>query len=548
MNTFKGFMERIQHRGPDYFGVHKISNHCFLGNNRLSIIDASTSSNQPFQKDSYIISFNGAIYNYQELRQSLKSNGVIFRTDSDTEVVLQAYIKYGKECVHLFDGMFSFVVYNTLDEILFGARDHFGIKPLYYYKDQYQFIVASEIKQFQCVPQLKLKVNADQVQHFLHSDGYKNRDRQSFFEDIYQLEPGHYFEWKLSSNCLKCTSYYDIAKSIRAGGTIDSMRILLEKAIKKRTVGDFAVSSLLSGGLDSSIISSFLYKNQQNKLRTYSYIESIDRSLSEKQYIESFTTSYPHNNQYITSSRLVESLQNCLYYQDEPISSWSTVAQYLLYQKVRENQERIILSGQGADEVFGGYPSFLRFLPTKFWFMNPIEFILNTCSYGQSYFRSSSPKIIQSQKPRTAHNSLKDYTVNMIKNKGLRDLLHYEDRNSMAFSVETRLPFMDKKLVEKAIGLPLALKFIGARRKGLLLEMYKKQLPKKILNRRKKFGFETSDDKMIYDKNFDFQQSFDFVKDVFPDLQWNTEIKYIDKLSSKSKWLLYFLEQWLIMI
>lgn len=548
MNQFERFMEQIHHRGPDHTGIHKISNQCLLGTNRLSIIDSNDTANQPFHLDSYSISFNGAIYNYLELKQDLEAKGIIFKTESDTEVLLQLYIHYGKNCLDQLDGMFSFVIYNTQDSSLFGARDPFGIKPFYYYKNRDQLIIGSEVKQFKNIPSLNLNVNTDQIQYFLHSNGYKNRDHQTFFEEIHQLEPGHFIEWDPHTNSLICESYYDIASSVKTNGTLKSVQELLEKAVQKRTIGDFTVSSFLSGGLDSSIISQFLYKNQKNQLHTYSYIETIDSSLSERKYIDAFLSNYPHQNHHVTSDELIDNLQSCLYHQDEPISSWSIVAQYVLYQKVHLHQERVIISGQGADETFGGYPGFLRFLPITQWLNHPFEFALNMFSYGKTYFNNTSPNLIQIESPDVKTSlSLESYTLNMIKHKGLRDLLHYEDRNSMAFSVETRLPFLDKKLVEEAIGLPATLKFLGARRKGLLLELFKKELPKKILNRRKKFGFETSDDKMIHDKNFNFQESFDFIKDAFPNLHWNPEVKYIEKLSPKSKWLLYFLEQWLQM-
>lgn len=551
-SVFKKYMDKIIHRGPDNQQQILIDKNNIIGNNRLAIIDNNPRSNQPFNFEDLIISFNGAIYNYQEIKKELTNLGHTFLTESDTEVIIHAYMEYGASCVNKFEGMWAFVIYDKKKELVFCSRDRLGIKPLYYYSNNQELIISSEVKQFKEIPSIHWKMNKHKVHSYLSSGGFSNQDNQTFIQNIFQLEPGNNLIYSIKTGSISLEQYYSIEKkhdAINKGSLLN----IIKTSVEKRLIGDQETSVMLSGGLDSSIISYHLLENKKS-INSYSFIEPRESSMDESDYIKEFLLKFPHeNNQVVFPDKIEQLIKECIYYQDEPPASLSTVAQFLLYKLAASRGERLMLSGQGADELFGGYPRFLSFIRPIKWLMNPIEIISNILIYGKRFIlnKKSKNNILNNESIESIHSNQNNfktsfsYTSFLMQKNGLRDLLHYEDRNSMSSGIETRLPFLDTLLINSSRNMKDEIKFKNAKRKGILLHNYKNILPGKIINRRNKMAFDTPEELLLKNSFFNANSEFQKLKNSVPNLDWNESFSLDKDASVFLKWQIYFLNIWI---
>lgn len=351
-------------RGPDNQTTQQFSG-LALGHARLSIIDRSESANQPFKDKSkrYTIVFNGEIYNYKTLKKDLINDGVDFVTDSDTEVLLNLYIKYGEDCLEKLNGFFSFAIFDKQENRLFIARDRIGIKPLLYYFDGTDFIFASELKAI-----LKFQVNKDidQVSLFNYLQFNYIPTNKSILANISKLKPGHFIKIDNVSKLDNIfeNQYYEIPFNeketiVKNAFNYDKskkmLRNLLDEAVQKRLVADVPVGTFLSGGIDSSVIS-VLAKQHKTDLNTFSIGYADEPFFDETNYANSVANKIgsKHHVFKLTNDELYENLNDILDYIDEPFADSSAIAVYLL-SKYTRNHVTVALSGDGADEMFSGY-------------------------------------------------------------------------------------------------------------------------------------------------------------------------------------------------
>lgn len=516
----------LKHRGPDAL-QYKLFSNLSLGHARLSIIDLTVAGNQPMTKFGYTIVFNGEIYNYIGLKEELITKGYKFTTKTDTEVILAAYDFWGKDCLNKFNGMWAFAIYNPKKEELFLSRDRFGVKPLYYSISDNKLVFSSEIK-----PILKLGIkkepNIKTISSYLIK-GIIDYDKNTFFENIYNLEPGHYITWNLKNSKYSIKKYYSIKLNkikISEKQAESKIQELLEDSIRLRHRSDVEVGCCLSGGLDSSTIVGISEKLFHNhKLKTFSAVFPGSK-INEEKYMDIVSKKINVKN-YKTKPKytdLLKDVNDLIYYQEEPFGSTSIYAQYRVMKLVSENKVKVLLDGQGADELFAGYhtyfPSYINQL-IKEKRINEIIGSTLFWKYFLFYMRSNPKKItnkilkINSSKLYklkcqgiTIPKYVDEYMLLCMKTN-LKSLLKWEDKNSMRFSIESRVPFLDYRLVEFAFSLPYYYKIKNFETKYIFRKAIKDYIPKEIIDRKDKIGFATPENEWFKTKEFN-----KFVKDI----------------------------------
>lgn len=533
----------IKHRGPDAEGYYFGSNFAF-GHRRLAIIDLSDLGNQPMIYRDLVIIYNGEIYNYLEIRQTLAHLGYTFTSNTDTEVILAAYDHWGASCVNQFNGMWALAIYDKKKNILFCSRDRFGIKPFYYTQIGLKFCFASEIKQFTAIEGWKAKMNRNRAYEFMVWGYHDHTATETFFDRVYQLKKGHNLIYDLASHTFETICYYQIdhhpISDISWGEAKKQFKHLFTDAIRLRLRSDVKVGSALSGGLDSSSIvgslaSQFRLNQGKNKLETISacfHSAPSDESL----WIDKVVQRHQILSQkvYPTLPGLLEGLKKVTWHQDEPIIGAGVFAQYKVFESAHKKGIKVMIDGQGADEILAGYNKFyypfLRHLLT----INPAQFLAE----GLQAFllHSQSPKQIfnatyqflrkKAKKPvtwinpsfvpkpeqlftRSQEDTIQQTSINLIYEMGISILLHYEDRNAMAFSVESRLPFLDYRLVEFCLNLPQPYKIRHGKRKYILRESMKPILPKDVYRRYDKMGYATPQLEWMEKHHHIFHQLFE---------------------------------------
>lgn len=347
--TIKKMADIIKHRGPDSDGYY-FDEVCALGFRRLSIIDLD-GGKQPIYNENgnLVIVFNGEIYNYKELRRELLKKGHKFLSESDTEVILHGYEEYGKEVLNKLRGMFAFVIYNREDNSLFGARDFFGIKPLYYYVDGEEFMFGSEIKSFLGHPRFKKDFNRDMLKEYLTFQYSIYED--TFFKNVYKLRPGHYFEYL--DGKLNVCEYYSVDFKNDDSKTLEEWKKIIDtrlnESILYHKVSDVEVGSFLSSGVDSSIIARL---SNVDKTFTVGY---SNKKYSEIEYAEELSELMGVKNvsKLISKEEYFKVIPKVMYYMDEPLADPSAVALYFVT-NIASKHLKVTLSGEGADEIFGG--------------------------------------------------------------------------------------------------------------------------------------------------------------------------------------------------
>ncbi len=563
----------ISHRGPDGEGCYIYKN-LGLGHRRLAILDLSENGKQPMEFDDLIISFNGEIYNYIEIREELRKLGYQFVTETDTEVIIKAYQQWSEDCVLKFNGMWSFSIFDKKRNKLFISRDRFGIKPFYYYDDKKSFYFGSEIKQI--LPFVKNRKVDKQILYDFLFLSYHHHNENTFFKDIKSLLPGHNMIFDLNTSNFSIKQYYDLQPQDKRDGSLDetisSYKNEFEASLKLRLRSDVKVGTCLSGGLDSSYVAKIASQNYEGKFTAIT-AKSIDPKNDESKYAKIVADKYNLNWKITTPSKVdfFNSIDKIIYSQEEPFGSPSIVMQYFVMQKAKEEGCIVMLDGQGGDETLLGYERYyIPYLKTikspikrlkvfkelsdnsklsyknlflyylyfsfpairKYSLLNKNKYILKK---NKKYFNSS---LIEEFKESS--KNLFELQKNELTKIQLQKLLKFEDRNSMAHSIEARVPFIDYRLVENALSVPSAYKIKDGWSKYILRKCYGNDAPKEIVWRKNKFGFEAPINKWMSDKSFFINEikESDFLSNVvdqnfsFESLDKNT----IWKLFNVAKW------------
>ena len=533
-----------KHRGPDYQGVW-CDDHIALAHQRLSIIDLSDRSNQPMTGDNLVIVFNGEIYNYRQLREMLRDkHAVDFKTESDTEVVLEAYRLYGNDCVDLFTGMFAFAIYNKDDSSIFLARDHYGIKPLFYSAANDRFAFASELKTLASGKDFDKRINYSALVASLNYLWIPGND--TMFLDAGKLPPGHYMTVDRLLN-IKITRYLQDSIEDLVEDEEEAIAMLtgvFTDSIERHMVADVPVSSFLSGGLDSSLISA-VASTHTKKLSTYTIASSredkkIEQMPDDEIYARKLAEQFHFDHHEICiDSNIVNTLPKIVRMLDEPIGDPAAINTHLICNEARKKGVKVLLSGMGADEIFFGYrrqkatlmamkyrrvvPAVMRKfvsavvdrLPVRFmgrglrlvrWSKKFLSF--TELSPGRSYMQSYSYynqqelgallkgghgeeiESLYENHDRIFFSAYKNDPVNQMCNTDIHMFmvglnLTYTDRASMASSVEVRVPFIDREVIRAAMSLDGSLKYHGGESKYILKKVAEKFLPREIIYRPK---------------------------------------------------------------
>lgn len=490
-----------------------------LAHRRLSIIDLSESGHQPMcdTTGDYWITFNGEVYNYIELREELKQKGHQFVTQTDTEVVVAAYKEWGTACLERFNGMFAFALFDKKNYRVFCARDRVGVKPFYFVNNKEVFAFASEYKAFIKSGLVKFEINEKQQFDFLVNANLET-ESDSLFKEILELKPSHFLMYDLRNHTIGLQKYYSISTKVERyqsdSEAIDLIEKKVQNAIQLRLRSDVEIGSCLSGGLDSSIIAGvikYLQPNHPLKLFTAVFpTEKFDESNYAKQVSDflngkSYTVS-PNADEFFND---IETLN---YYQDLPIWSTSTYSQHRVMKLAAENQIKVVLDGQGADELFGGYAHHYVSLWKETFGFNTIRDIKDSeptiykpfqlflkqilkdsfnLGYDYSnYFIDSKKQFGRNKHDRFANNLNEQLKQDYFGR--LKSFLKCEDRCSMAFGIESRVPFADDvELVNLAFSIDGRKKIQHGISKFLLREATRRYIPDTIYKRRDKVGFES---------------------------------------------------------
>lgn len=517
-------LNMLAHRGPDGQGEYYGRNFAF-GHRRLAIFDPSDRGEQPMTYRGKVIVFNGAIYNFPELKSELEKWGHQFLTETDTEVILAAYDQWGIQCVDRFNGQWAFALYDPTENIIFCSRDRFGIKPFYYAAFGGRFHFASEIKAFTTFSGWKKQLNKTRAYEFL-AYGLHDHTTETLYDGVHQLPQGSHLLYSLADNSWKIEPYYNLKDHLgSANATFDEARDqfleLLRDAVQLRLRADVPIGSALSGGLDSSSVVRIMQDILEEKsVTTVSACFPETPDIDETRFIDALQRekNFQSIKVFPTKQQLQDLRAKVSWQQDEPLSSDSVIAQYLVFQKAGSEGLKVMLDGQGADEILGGYPKFyapyfqtllrkepLSIIPAVWDFIHLHQWSYTGIwkklgNYGAKS-KGLIPAWIQSQfqpDPETLYRpksvrDMRELSLQLITEMGLPALLHYEDRNAMAHGVESRLPFLDHRLVEFCLSLPDSFRIRRSRRKYILREAMRPQLPETIYQRYDKLGFEVPD-------------------------------------------------------
>ncbi len=491
-SNFDETINLLYHRGPDVQGSFTYKNNQF-GHTRLSIIDLNEEASQPMIFDDIIITFNGEIYNYKELIEEEKLN---CKTKSDTEVLIRLYQKYGVDFLNKLNGMFSFCIFDIKKEQFFCARDRFGKKPFYFYYKDDKFIYASEIKSIISLLSFTPTLNKKALEEYLTF--WSPIGTNTFYKDILKLEAGYSIVFdgkKLLKN-----KYYDIDKidliHESEENVLDNIENLLIKSMERRLVSDVGVASLLSGGVDSSLVSSLYSKISLSKIDTYciGYDEHVHYSeLPYARKVAKYINSN-HHEVLIGRNDFLEVIDNMLTHMDEPIGDSASIPTYILSKQISKDGFKVALSGEGSDEIFLGYDKYFNLLKTD-----------STYTTINASFSEEEKIKLFNEYLKKDYSSLSPYN-SRIQNLSYLDikiwigdvLMTKIDKMSMAHSLELRAPFLDYHLVEYLLSIDESLK-VGNTNKYLLKQIAYKYLPKDIVDRKKK-GFSSPFIEWLYEE------------------------------------------------
>lgn len=526
---FKQSLELIKHRGPDNQEVEKINPKAALGHTRLSILDLSIKGNQPYRFKNLYLTYNGEIYNFKEIRNELIQLNFSFESNSDTEVLIKGFYMWGHEILNKLNGMFAFTIYNYESQEYFCARDRFGIKPFHYYLDGKRFIFSSEIKPIiNYFPDLK-QPNLDYLNQFL-VNGDSGQNEETSFSSILRLRPGHYMIVK-NLALITYKKYWEYPNQRNSSLSFNEAKKkfsnLINKSVELRMRSDVEVASTITSGIDSTtIVSIIAEKSNIDTFTSFSQNEDFktdekkifnsDVNYNESDSVNLLNKDINFNPTFIKfeMGNTLERLKSIVYRLENPHHSKALLQVDKLYENVSK-KHKVLMEGQGADELLGGYvneffPFFLKDSIRKLDFKNAysnIKYLIET--YGaenliKSYLNSLSRynKLIFYLKKKTnridnlTHQKIKFKRGKKIKdmlisrhNSGLVNLLYYGDMLSMSHSIENRFPFMDHNLVEFCLKLPLKYLFKNGFGKYILRDFSNKKIPDEILWNKYKLGY-----------------------------------------------------------
>jgi asparagine synthase (glutamine-hydrolysing) len=532
---------QLAHRGPDSDGLYA-GEGCALGFRRLAIIDPTPAGDQPFASDDGRLRLihNGEVYNYRELRSELETRGHRFRSATDTEVVLAAYREWGTSCVERFNGMWAFAVWDEAEQRLFCSRDRFGVKPFYYRIDGSRFTFASEPKAFEGLEGAPRRAEPGAVLDYLEQ-GYLDHGETTFFDGVRRLLPAHSLVF--DRNGLRTERYWRLEPNDAPADAVEAVRELFLDAVRLRLRSDVPVGTALSGGLDSSAIAvtigRLLTTEAENaravgpRQRTFTaYFE--DSGFDERPYAKlviDATRAEPHWITF-TAEELTHDLPAIVRSQDEPFGSTSQVAQWYVMRTAAGEGLKVMLDGQGGDEVLAGYRAFVGFhladliaggrARTLLTELASFRSQLGAPALATAALRPFAPerltRFVRSRTRATAslvHRELRaaappelngDFRFGtrlrrhqqlILGRRGLPELLRYEDRNSMAHSLEARVPFLDYRLVELLFSLPSEELIRNGRTKSILRRALSDLLPEPVRERTDKLGFVTPERRFL---------------------------------------------------
>jgi asparagine synthase (glutamine-hydrolysing) len=517
----------IFHRGPDSEDYYFCRNFAF-GHRRLKIIDLSANASQPMTYlDRYTITYNGEIYNYLEIREDLLKKGYRFSTASDTEVILAAYDYYGFDCVSRFNGMWAFALYDKEKDLIFCSRDRFGVKPFYYSDNSARFIFGSEIKQILYF-QDKKYVNQQILLDYL-IPGFEEHTNDTFFLNVHKLEQSHNLIYFLRNNSISLKKYYEIKihediSRLSESSSAELYRTVLTDSINIRMRSDVKVGTCLSGGLDSSTVStlasSYYRLHSPDKFMAIT-AKSTEPELDES-YFAGMVADYAGLDWHAISpsfDKFVKGTDRIISVQEEPFGSPSVFMQYLVFEKAKEIGCTVMLDGQGGDETLLGYeryyPAYLLSLKGVDRFTNFVNSSKNSGITKRNlflYYLYFTLPSVRMRKLKTRFSFVRDEYFDMFNSGNIKEssesyldlirlqklelmslqlphLLKYEDRNSMFHSVEARLPFIDYNVVETALSIQNSYKIKDGWTKYILRRSMVGKLPDQITWRNNKLGF-----------------------------------------------------------
>lgn len=545
-NLVKKMTDKMVHRGPDAEGQWT-DEFVALGHRRLSIIDLDAKSNQPmFSHDGkYVITFNGEIYNYIELKKELTDRGAFFQTNSDTEVIIEAYRAYGVNCMNRFNGMWAFVLYDLEEKKVIFSRDRFGIKPMYTIDNDDVFVFTSEIKaMIAAFPEENIP-NETWIYRYLSGSVNEDRDEKCFYQNVKIFPAAHYMMYDLRNHTKEYKRYWDVNeqlfydKWIQGKDPVKTFKTLFESAVELRLRADVEVGACLSGGLDSSAVVGCASKKFGKRMHTFSSIY-MDEECNEEPYIRKVNEKWDTIQHYIKPDDYEENftkyITDLTYHHDQPTASASLYSQYMVMKGVQGNV-KVVLDGQGADELFAGYIPYYSYyiadlmnkktlwakckaikmlvIVKKEWpdVIGAIstDTIVRLVGVRNS-FLFQNEKRLEEQKAKgntklftdefmskvhedyhrkdiSCSSELNTRLCNDVLNKSIPALLHNEDGNSMAFSIESRVPFLDYRIVEFAIALDGKYKIKNQWTKWIIRKACKEYLPEEIAKRKNKMGF-----------------------------------------------------------
>lgn len=532
--TVETMLEKIRQRGPDARGSFRFDGFN-LGHNRLSIIDLAVSANQPLHRGHLSIVFNGEIYNYLEIRETLRAKGLHFDTDSDTEVILAAYEVYGEQCVDHFMGMWAFALLDRRSGRLFCSRDRFGIKPFYYAFSEGGFAFASEPKCLLGLPGVSREVNPAMISQYLRMS-WVDGVSETFLRDVHALPAAH--NLVLHEGKSEIYRYWDLrpGEPNAAPKSVDEaaerFRELLYQSVSLHSRSDVGFGVCLSGGLDSSSLAALLAtQNPEKKTKAFHIYYAGKGEVDERKFARQVAERYPDRLELYTLSPSASDIADCFddFMQNMgcPVPSSSPYSQYFVMKLAASNGIKVVLDGQGSDEYLAGYRhAAYRVLRDRLLQKGPVAMMrefnairrissLNTKTAATYFYKTLLTTFFSEQQiydkgyrfGRPAVDSpdwnpvvmgtdrkssgLFRFSYHQLFQTSLNNLLLYEDRNSMRFSLESRVPFLDHRLVEFASSLPTGYIFNEGWSKLVLRKAISPYVPEGIAYRRDKKGFET---------------------------------------------------------
>ncbi len=543
-------LESISHRGPDNRSIHS-EGALTLGHNRLTIIDLSDTANQPMIKGNLKIVFNGEIYNYLEIRKELVGKGYQFVTNGDTEVILNSYLAWGTKCVTRFVGMWAFAIWDSNDNSLFCSRDRFGIKPFLYICESNKFYFASEYKPLKYSPLYSNDLNLNQIKRGLQLGWVVYQD-ETYFSKIKALPESSNLIFK--NGKITIEKYWEPDLMLKSDLTFEEKRekfsSMFSESIDLHMRSDVEVGACLSGGLDSSSITSLVGKKFPDvNFKTFTIFYQEENAVDERPWVNSVIEKYPQISNY-TYSPVNDDLRECFhkmcFHLDAPTNWSSDISQYYVMQLAAKHKMKVLLDGQGSDEYLSGYmhtfyrqignlthnlkfgkalnllkdyksqqnlssgKSFDVLLKSGLSSMfNEQQLYSLEYKYFQPWLSKDKNKTAPFNLEKKSPNKVDNFLYHLLFNTLLPSLLHFEDRNSMAFSIESRVPFLDHRLVEFGLSLSNEDKIQNGVTKFILRESMKGILPEMVSNRKDKKGFTTpgalwlrTDMKFLLDQDF----------------------------------------------